>query len=350
LPARCTSPMLEAYVKLDNALVWQSGLNPFYEVYYLKLNGPDWSFWARYTLSTSLPAHPGGAASVWAIFTDANGTKRAAKNTFDLSVHDVHHTEHFIQIGPSYLSLAEAIGQVEDAATPFKWDLAFEDPVTSLRLYPNALYYWLPFPRTKFTEPRLSTFVTGTLYVGDKKFSVQRAKCHQAHLWGEAYANDWSWANCIDFPDDESAFFEGLSARVPLGNSLSPPMSLFCVGFDEQIFRATSLCKSLWRNGSKVSGDEWQIRFISGLHRFDVQISRDPKLTAGVRYDGPNGEVRFCHNNGLANIEMIVSKLGLKGWREIAKLQAKQRCAFETVGPVAREGIPILLGADQTTP
>lgn len=323
--------MLESLVKIDNTLVWHSGMRPFYEVYYFKITDPNstWSFWARYTLCTASKEHPSGVASVWAIFTDISGTQIAARQDFDLLTLDIHHSDRFIQIGDSFLSLAETSGQIESTTGNFKWELMFEDPVHSLRLLP-ALFYHLPLPKTKFVEPRLLGHASGTIFVNDRKISLDRAKIHQAHIYGSAYANDWAWANCIDFSNDPSAALEILSARVPLGKKISPALTLACVRFNDTTYRATSPLH-LFTNKSRHDFTSWDLHFRSGFRRFHVEITRSPDLIAAVTYHGPNNETRYCYNTNLADVTINIEHFGLRGWQHEATLKATKKCAFETV-------------------
>jgi hypothetical protein len=232
---------------------------------------------------------------------------------------------------------------VQSGKTHFKWDLTFEDPVQSLRLYPSALFYRLAIPKTKFVEPRLSGFVTGTLYINDRKISLQRAKIHQAHIYGTGYANDWAWANCIDFNEDPSASFEALSARIPLGTHLSPYLTLACIHLDGRTYHANSVPKMLVFNKSKYNYETWKMRFRSGWHRFHVRITRDPDLIAGVAYHGPNGEERFCFNTMMSDIEVRIEKLSAHGWQLDRVLTATKKCAFETVSPQSHPAAALIL-------
>jgi hypothetical protein len=132
--------------------------------------------------------------------------------------------------------------------------------------------------------------------VNDTKIRLNRVRVHQAHLYGSALANDWSWGSCNEFSEDSEAYFEALTARTQVGDRLTPPLTLICVGFEGKRFQSNSLRRMIWKNISQPTFDAWELSFIKSGFKFEIQIKRDPRLIAGVQYHGPNGEIRFCYN------------------------------------------------------
>lgn len=342
--------MNEALVKLDNHLAWDGIRQPFHEVYYLKLNDTNgkWSLWLRYAFTIPAPDNPGGTASLWAIYTEKNGKKITLRKDYDMRTHDVVHADQFIQIDNSNLSLAGCAGSIVSEKNTIKWELAFEDPVVSLRLYPYKILYDSSFPPSKVVSPRLLGFVTGTLYVenknvGHKKINLFRNRIHQGHIYGSGLANQWAWANCIDFAEDTEAYFEAITAVMPWRGKVIRPLHLFCVGMEGEQFIANSLLKMVWQNLSDYDFQTWHCEFKKSGYHFDCTIRRDLETIVGVTYKGPNAETRHCYNSMLADIEIKVHKRKRGTWQDYKLLTSKGKCAFETVSPGVNPAVPILL-------
>lgn len=336
--------MTKSLVKLDNNLAWDGNRRPFYEVYYLKINDSNgkWSLWLRYTFAVPAPNYPSGAASLWAVYMDESGTKVALKQDYDMAVYDVVHADEFIRIGDASLSLAGASGGIVTGKATVKWELNFEDPVESLRMYPSPLFYETPFPSTKFVTPRLTGFVTGSVFVNHKKISLLRERVHQGHVFGTAYARDWAWANCIDFREDSSAYFEALSGRLAVGKGkVARPCRLFCVGMDGRRFLANSLVKILWQNRSHYDFDSWHCEFEKSGYRFECSVRRDLGRTVGLVYAGPAEELRHAYATMMADAEIKVYKRRRGVWQDYKLLTAPGKCAFETVSPERHVQVPL---------
>lgn len=337
--------MTKSLVKLDNNLVWDGNRRPFYESYYLKINDSNakWSLWLRYTFAVPVPGHAAGLASLWAVYMDEGGSKVALKQDYDMAVYDVVHADEFIRIGDSSLSLAGASGGIVTGKDTVKWELDFEDPVQSLRLYPNPLFYETPFPAAKFMTPRLSGFVTGTIFVNHKKITLKRERVHQGHVFGTTPARHWAWANCIDFREDSSAYFEALSGRLAVGRKkILRPCHLFCVGMDGKRFLANSIIKMLWQNRSHYDFDGWHCEFEKSGYRFECSVRRDPARTAGLLYAGPAEEIRHAYVTMMADAEIKVYKRRRGVWQDYKLLTSPSKCAFETVSPERHPGVAIV--------
>ncbi len=324
-----------------NALRWESQRVPFHEVYYFKTANASegWSFWARYTLLVPRNAGQEAQAALWGIFfrRTPDHVMRlvpdcvAIKQTRRLQDLDPLHAERFIDLGSGHLSLDGARGLLEDSDHKLTWDLKFEDPNLSLALYRPSLLYSLPFPKTKFVEPRLSTHVSGTVTVDRTVYKVEHAKAHQAHLWGTEYAQRWAWGNCNDFIEDPTAVFEGLSAQIKLGPLTSPWVTLFYFVIDGQEFCANGI--SRWfKNKSRHDLLEWEFEVLTSGKKITGSIRRPLPDTVGVEYLGPKGEKRYCHSSMLSSIELTIYRREKKYWM-LEKTLTSPACAFETVEP-----------------
>lgn len=320
----------DSLVKIDNTLLWGNHAKPFFETYYLKTNDREgaWSLWLRYILCTS-SLYPEGTAYLTACFSDKAGKRLALKQQFDLQTHDVMHNSQLVSIEGSCLSLAEATGSVTENKQNIEWALLFEDPVISLRLYPDLLYS-LPFPKTKFVEPRLSGFVTGSFYVNGFKHELQRNRAYQAHVYGNALPKKWAWANCIDFEEDEEAYFEAFFIQDKFSKFPTPSLCFCCINIAGEEWISNSISKILWGNKSSLEADSWELTFSKSNYRFQAFITRHKNLSIASKMTGPDDEIRHCEHTAMAEIEIKVFRKQRGSWVLAQSLSSKNKCAFET--------------------
>lgn len=320
-------------VTLGNRLRWDGDKAPFYETYYIKFCDPknEWSFWARYTVNIPHP-NTGVApmAALWAFFKEQNHELVAFKQEFPLVDLDIFHKQSFIQIGESCLSLDGCKGFIFEGNEEVQWELNFEDPTLSVKMFPHSLLYRLPFPKSKFMQPRASTFVTGYLNINGRRINLEHQAAHQAHIWGTAYADNWAWAHCNQFAEDESFSFEGLSAQVELGQKLSPRLGLFYFNFEDRLYPANSMLKWI-KNAGYHDQNRWTFCCTSGELKFDGVITRDFRDVIPVMYKGPKLEKRYCHSTMMGDVSIKISKRKKSGWVDYKTLRASKSCAFEVV-------------------
>lgn len=327
-----------------NRLRWDGKTRPFHEVYYLKLTDPlgEWAFWSRYTILSPQTSGQAPQACLWAIFTSLSGKKIALQKHFSLAELDIFHCDSFIQIGQNHINLAESRGALSSREHLIDWLFEFEDPTHSTHLFPYGFLYSLPIPKTKFVEPRFTTYVTGHLTIDENQYALRRCPAHQAHLWGTAYADRWTWGHCNAFLEDPDAAFEGLVAEIPLGSRKSPPLALFQFRYQGKMYRANSFFK--WFT-NEHHGDflEWRFKATCKNLKFEGILRRKPELTVGLNYEGPNGEKRFCHNSTMAEMELNIFEREKGRWAFKKRLTSPTGAAFETVEPSPDSRIDFLL-------
>lgn len=317
-------------VRCGNRLRYNNSSNPFYEIYYLKLVDPQakWSFWARYTLL--IPKSGRATANLWGIYHEPDGESIALKRTLLLADTDIFHRERFIQMGDSFLTLASAVGGLENSDHHLRWDFTFEDPTLSSRLFPYRWMYSFPFPKTKFLEPRLTTFVSGNLHVDRRALSLEHVRAHQAHIWGTHYAKRWVWGHCDSFIGSPGTVFEGLVAQIGPGPLSLPPLPLFCLIYEGKTYWANGFMNWV-TNKSTHDLHHWQFEARDRAIKIVGRVKRRGEDIVGVEYVGPFGEKRYCHNTMMADMELDIFKKNGKTWEPTATLRSEKTTAFETV-------------------
>ena len=323
---------IDSFVKTDNTLAWDGHTKPFYEVYYLKINEPElnWSLSLRYTLCTSSD-FSGGIATLWGIYVDKDGQKLSLKQSFDLQKNEIVHTNQFINIGNSFLSLAEACGSIKEGSQGISWELNFEDPVLSSRSFSNELLYKWRYPPLKFTQPRQLGFASGAVFINGIKKELKRFRIHQGHFFGHSLHKQWAWANCIEFKEDSEAYFDGLSLHAPFGKWYRPTINLFNIGMGGEHYHMNSIPKMLWSNRSHYNSFTWEAICKLRDTKFECHIDRNQEQTAFFEFTGPNNEKRYCYHGLMGNIRIKVFRKSKAGWKFYKLLSSTGKCSFETV-------------------
>jgi hypothetical protein len=314
-----------------NKLRWNGSQKPFQEIYYLKLVDPhrQWSFWVRYTLL--IPAKGDDAqASLWGIFHRRGQKPIALKKTISIAEIDVFHRDRFIQIKENFLSVDGCAGAIAQDGHEIIWNLEFEDPNRSICIYPYPFLYSLPFPKTKFLEPRVSTYVSGSFRVDGEFVKLNHALAHQAHHWGTQYSVRWAWGNCGEFLEDPTALFEGFSGQIKVASKTSPLLNLFYFIWEDEIYQANTL-RHWFSNKSTYDLLSWNFEARCKDLKFVGRISRPLDLIAGVEYTGPLEEKRYCHNSNMADLTLDIYRKNKKDFVHVKTLTAPGACAFETV-------------------
>lgn len=339
--ANLLNSMLESYVKLDNQLVWDGRQHPFFETYTLVLNHPqkNWSLWVKYLINNPDASSKNGRASVCAGFLDENGQKLSLKEDYELIKHDIVHANQFISIRDSSLSLADAMGCVQQKQNCIKWELGFEDPVISNRPYPNSWFYRLAIPRTKFVTPRLKSHVSGQIYVNNQKKELSHLKVHQNHHFGEGLTQNWAKVHCIHFKDNPEAYFEALTIVPSVKNRHLRPLHFVRLNFQGESYQTNYLMKMILNQG-KVSNDRLEIDFKSKGLRFECSVKRLKHKTFGCQHKAPNKNFYYTYLCPKSEIDIKIFKPN-KGKDELIKHLSSSDAVFETLSAKQQITLPL---------
>lgn len=326
----------------DNLVRWDGFKKPFYEVYYLKWNDLTQGIagWMRYTLLAAIHRKP--EASVWGIFFNAKDPRNniGIKQTFSLGETRIEKDIFYFSAGSSAIFDGGARGDICQNDHVMAWETKFQDGL-SLKHFPWPLYRG-GFPKTKLLAPSLSTTLSGEFIVNSQKFTLSHVPAHQAHLWGTEQAASWVWGNCNTFREDPGFCFEGLSARIRMGEKLSPPMTLLFFYWDQHL-HAFNAPHHWITNQSRHDLDRWHFEAATRELHFVGDIFCSPEDMAGVRYDDPTGSERFCHNTKIADVKIQIFKKQAYGWDCVQTLTAFKSAAFEVVQPSLDPCVKLLI-------
>jgi hypothetical protein len=308
----------------DNEPRFRPALSPFYEVYFLKFHllEEGIAFWIRYTLHAPRKEPPYG--SLWAFaFDGREGTSpQGAVERHPWESVRIGTPGFHLQIGEAEISSGSLKGKIERDSFSLSWDLRFTSEDPSLRLFPYDWMYTAPLPKTKYLSPAPAALFSGRIRYQGKEYRVERAPGEQAHIWGREHAVRWAWAHCNTFVEDPAAVFEGLSAQVPVGPLMLPPLSVFYIRFGgrEYFFNRP---RSWLKGRSRYDLNTWSIDLVEGSDRFIGRIENDPASMIGVRYTDPDHSHRFCHHTEWAVMELEHYRLKDDRWQQVATLRSR---------------------------
>lgn len=317
----------------DNLTRWHESQKGFYEVYYLKWNdvANGRAVWLRYTLLS--PKNRPPEASVWAIIFDTKDPSNnfGLKKDYPLSEARIERDFFYFAAGPSAIFQSGARGELDDGKNQVSWEIKFGDPLLSLRHFPSS-FYWGGLPKTKLLAPYLSTKLSGEITINGRRIDFENLPAHQAHIWGTDMAPFWTWANCNAFTGPDEFCFEGLSARLNVGGRTTPPLTLLFFQWEGRFYRFATPW-DWWRNKSQSSLDRWIFEATDGNILFSGELTARLPEIAGVKYENPDGSLRYCHNTKTGDLKIRVLRKKKFGWEEMTTYEASGTAAFETVQP-----------------
>lgn len=186
--------------------------SPGREVWYSLVSPSDASvaFWYRYTLLSTTGGHREGR--LWAALTDREDptTSTFVSRSVDLSETDITADPFDLRVDDARLSSDSATGQVADLS----WDLAYDPdsyaftPLRSERL--TDLLYRVAGTGKHWSRNE-SVAMSGEVRVGNRTVQLEGAPGHQGHTVTQVRPpENWTWVQCNDFAEDDSAVLEAL--------------------------------------------------------------------------------------------------------------------------------------------
>jgi hypothetical protein len=131
---------------------------------------------------------------------------------------------------------------------------------------------------------------------------MKNARGCQGHNWGKEHAYSYAWVHCNLWEKKEGIVFEGLSARVKVGERILPPLSLGALllpGGNTLYFRGVKAMRS-----REVEYDATRYRFIlPGRHYIlEGEARMEPEISAGLTYLNPDGTPGYCLNSKTSSL------------------------------------------------
>jgi hypothetical protein len=282
---------------------------PHYEVWYGKVDlAPEKAFWFRYTLLDGDVQE----ASTWAILFD-EGSVHGDRDVWKLDdlapanqqiiprteeIERYRGQKQVFHLGESHLDESNALGRAGD----LEWDLRWVDSGRRFRYVPPFLKT-LGLARSTYNSCLFDLTMNGTIRHQGETHKARNATGMIGHIEGSKIIGDsWGWSHCNHFDDRPDAAFEGLSARLQLGFTTTPPLSAFVLFLngERHTFR-TPL--SVVRAESDFGRDEWTFKASSGNKLLSGRAVA-PEEVALVEYTDTDESNLWCYNSKLAELEL----------------------------------------------
>ena len=271
------------------------------EVWYSLVSPPDSSvaFWYRYTLLSTERGRQEGR--LWAALTDRDAPERSTFVSQAFSMDDVRARSNPFElaIGDAVLTSSSATGSIGDVS----WNLEYEPDTfafTPLRSEKLTDLLSKTIGTGKHWSRNESVFMTGEVTVGDRTVELEDSPGHQGHTLSSNPPDEWTWVQCNDFAEDDSAVLEALR--------LDDKLSL-CFRIDGNVYPLNRLKHVIPQSPSanRVDHDEpghWRFRGAGEGVELQVTVESDPSHWQRVAYMVPDDTLRYNAHCSISDVTL----------------------------------------------
>jgi len=287
------------------------------ESYFLRANDPTRprAVWLKATVFA--PVHGDAQIESWLVYFDGerpapvggHETTRLRLGAFTEAADGVRVSacRMVLDLGAHGRATGEIETNVGAARVDLSWEPSTSPVAEPLVMLRSRVLREGPFPRSKLLTPFPSLRFSGAIEVGGERIEVADWSGMQGHNWGREHAFEYAWGQCL-FPAtaiEPEAMLEGFSARVRVGQALTPRVSCLVVRSGEHTLRFDRLF-DLWRQDAALSKDRWTLTMtgIDGEARLEMDATDRPVACLGYR--NPDGRLSYCLNSKLARVRLMV--------------------------------------------
>lgn len=284
------------------AMRWRQGLNPFYEVWFAKLNDPKTrkALWLRYTLRKGKDRCE---AACWHVLFDPDSGK-IASGRFEAPFQDGRFGEPYFRPGDPWIQGSRLVARGPGVS----WDIQWRPSAPEFRFLPKALEL-TGLAASGYVVPAGLALFDGRISIGGTDYKFEGAPGSLGHLWGRRMPQQWRWAHAVMESEQGPAVFEILSARVRAGPFLLPWLTTAHLWRSGEHRESLTLRRAV-SNRSQRQGDLWSFKVDFGDLTAEGECSPDPGLTACLEYEDLDGRRLLCRNSetGLLRLKLISRK------------------------------------------
>jgi hypothetical protein len=331
-----------------NCLHW-NGKPGHYEVYYVTFTDPATGvgFWIRYTMVAPLPETGEEAScSLWLCAMNPADPARnvGVKSSLPAGSLTAQADPFQLHVGDAWLSDHGMAGDIDADGTRYAWELEWRPRLPAYG-HVHPLLRAAKVAKTVLFLPHPDLEVSGTVSLGDRRIDLAGARGGQAHLWGSKHASRWAWAHCNDFAAGDGAqrpdaFVDGVSVFVPrFGRELGPSTPVVGRFDGEDLHSINPL--AVQTNPSEFELCSWRFEASGRGLRFRGTINTRPEDLVGVTYHDPDGELAYCYNTEVADMQLEVLRRQSRRWTKVDELTADGRAHFEYAQRTPIEGVEL---------
>lgn len=204
-------------------------------------------------------------------------------------------------------------GHLDRDGQDIRWDISFSrdeqelaDPLVLIGTAAKVRHS--RFPANKVVSPFPVVHCRGTVTLGSEVWALDGWTGMQGHNWGPAHSRQYVWGQAV-FSDRAGrqpfAYVEAASARLAIGNRMSPYFSVMTVRRGDEVYRFDRLF-DLHRQHVDASFPRWQLRMRGAAGTAVLSMEAGPEQFVILPYQNPAAPTRYCLNTKLAEVELRI--------------------------------------------
>jgi len=285
-----------------------TGCSGHVESSFVKANDPERprAVWLKATIFASAHDPRRAVAESWAVAFDSECGHVAVKTWVPYDQARFSACDLRLTVDGCTFDDGRLRGAVVTGDRRIGWDLSWRDESAPLVHFPRAWMYEARIPSSKLVTLAPDARFSGRLDVNGDVWTLAGWPGMVGHNWGRSHAPRYAWGHCNAWEgrgEDTELVFEGLSAQVPVGPTLSPTTTLLCVrhrGVRYDLNGALDLVRSR----GEISPRRWRFRGRNSLASVEGELWGETDDFVGLHYPNPGGPMTYCLNTKLAHFEL----------------------------------------------
>ncbi len=274
---------------------------PHVESWFLKLVDPMGrrALWVKATILSRADGSP-PVAEAWAIAFDRDAVHRGVKQTQPFSSARFAPAGLDLHVCDVRLRDGALSGQVASGEGSVAFDLAFTTDAPALVPLPLRAMYEGRLPSSKLVSPHPDARFSGSYEAFGERVAVEGWRGMQGHNWGRGHAPSYAWAHVNQWDEPHDLVLEGVTARVPVGPWLAPPLTLMVV-VHRGVRYAFDAPRALLGARGTIGRRSFRFSAESRIATIEGELAADDRDFVALRYDNPQGPPTWCLNSKIAS-------------------------------------------------
>ena len=211
----------------------------------------------------------------------------------------------------------ETRGAIATGDRSIAWDLSLTSDGMPLVLFPRASMYEGKFPSTKIVSPFPDLRATGSFTVNGERWDIEKWPGLLGHNWAPRHTPIYAWGHCNVWERDgeregepvDELVFEGSSARVKVGPTLSPVVTLLCLRWRGVRYDLNG-AMDLLTNVGEVTPRRWSFEGDDRYVAVRGEMWAESDDFVGLFYENPHDIPTHCLNSKLAHAQLAIEVRG----------------------------------------